>query len=125
LDLEDAHQTLSGCLVPREFSSNRVLQPGVTGTQVCADELVRTSERLVERVDGDAGLLDDPVDVHPVQALVIEKLVGGVEKTLTNRCPYPCPICRLGAAIDAATLPRDNQCSGRAYSRSTVGGDDQ
>jgi hypothetical protein len=84
LDLEDAHQTLSGCLVPREFSGNRVLQPGVAGPQVGADELVRTSERVAERVDGDAGLLDDPVDVHPVQALVIEKLVRGVEKTLTN-----------------------------------------
>jgi len=81
----------------------------------------------------DAGLLDGPVDVHAMQALVIEQLVGGVEKTLTNRCAIDDglvhirgPICQLGRRHRRGDTARGiTSVRVEGIPSSTVGGDDQ
>src|SRR5258705_585940 len=55
LDLEHAHQAVSGCGVPGEVARERILQPGVAGPQVGADKFVGTAERLAQCLSGDAG----------------------------------------------------------------------
>jgi hypothetical protein len=87
-DVEDAQQPVAGVLESLQAGGDPGLAGGVAPLEVGPDQLVLAAEGAVQRGLGHAGPLDDAVDAHHVDALVVEELVGRVEEAIPGRGPF-------------------------------------
>jgi len=94
LDLEHAHQAVSGCGVPGEVARrSRILQPGGGGPVSRRGQVRRLLPKRLAQMSqrGRRPPSITPVDGHPVHPLAVEEFVGRVKETFDALMPNRSP----------------------------------